>query len=473
MPQKWVDLPLNQSLYTNVDEDAVVGFQTGLENGFLNEFGGQSRFPGLRRFATLPGDNGRVYLYEWNNDLIAATSNGQVYRIDRSGTVKNITAVPLSGGRRTIFTRTDRELLMASGGSIIRVRSDETEILSDDAPQATHVAWIDGYTLAVEVNSGRLNYSDPGQPAVWPGLNTFAADGNPDNINSMIITPFREILLGGQDSIEQFERVPNGDPPFFKRWAIGDGVKLPYTQVFADNAVWNISGQTEFVRSSGQISQAQSGPIGKQLEAIDDWTDAWIGGYPDKPLHIIGQKFILIQAPNATNKYGTKGITLLYDYANQRWSELFGWNSEDASPVRWPGWSHWPKWDKVFVGGEGTIFQLDPTTHLNDTERQRWLVQTSHIATAHEAEVSDFRIQVKRGVGTNDVAPSLIVRCSRDGEPFSVEATESLGLQGDRYQYVYYGGFGCASTFRFEITTADDCDIELIKVQAKITGLGY
>lgn len=472
MATQWTPLPLDQPLFANVDEDAVVGFSTAIENGYQNEFGGHSRFPGLVDFVDLP-DNGRVILHDWNGDMIAATSKGQMYRIDRTGNVKDVTGVPISGGRRTIFAKTDREILAAAGGAIVRLRTDRTEILSEDAPQASHVGWIDGFTIAAEINSNRWQHSAAGEPDSWDPLDVFSADGSPDNINSLMVTPFREIMIGGPESMEQFESTRAGDTPFFRRWSTGDGVAAPYCMVFADNALWTINKLYEFVRTSGQVSQAMSSEIGKLLESVDDWSEAWIGGFPDNPLHIVGQKFIVIQAPNATNAYGTKGLTFLFDYRNRRWYNLYGWDIENGIPVRWPGWSHWPLWGKVFVGGEGKIYELKPGAYRNSNQVQRWLTRTAHISEGREIIINRMRLRMKRGIGGNVDAPRIQVRCSRNGKPFGSWITRTMGQAGSRIQTIEFGAFGAADTHQFEIMSTDDAEVELLAAEIQADAVGH
>lgn len=472
MAERWTDLPIEKQLYKNVDESAVVGLQTAIENGYISETGVQRRFPGFEDFVDLP-DNGRVYMHDWNEDLIASTDKGFVYRINRSGGIVNVTGTPVAGGRRTIFAKSDKELFMAAGGPIVRLRDDRTELLSPDAPESTHVGWMDNYTLAIEIDSKRLHHSAAGAPDVWNPLDQFSADGNPDNINSMLVTPFREIMLGGADSIEQFERVLAGNVPFSRRWSVGDGVLLPYCLVFADNAMWTISALTEFVRASGQVSETRSGTIGQYMEAIDDWTDAWIGGYPDKPLHVKGSKFILLQAPNATNPYGTKGITLLYDYALSQWSELYGWDTPNGQHARWPGWSHWPLWGDVYIGGEGKIYRVTPDAYNHAGGTQRWLIRAAHTVFGNAAEVKALRLQIKRGLGGSNSEPSIEIRCSRDGKPFGRTLRRGLGKAGDKILFIETGGFGIGSTFQFEFSSSDDCAIELMKAQVKTVEIGH
>ncbi|RUV65233.1 MAG: hypothetical protein E5X35_11460 [Mesorhizobium sp.] len=470
--EDWTPLPIDKPVYANADPDSVIGYQTAMENGFLNDQGVQVRFPGFIDFAEL-GDNGRVYLNDLNGDLIASTSKGAVYRINRAGTVFRIPGVPVSGGRRTIFSKTDRELDMAAGGPIIRLRTDKAELLSVNAPLASHVGWLDNFTIAAEVNSGRFYHSGAGTPDQWDPLDTFAADGSADNINAMIVTPFREIMLSGSASIEQFERNPGADVPFFRRWSIGEGVSLPYAMIFADNAVWTMNSQTELVRFSGQISEVVSSAIGLLLEQIDDWTDAWIGGFPDKPMHVLGQKFLLMQAPKATNPYGTKGMTFLFDYKNKRWSNLYGWDDLTGTPIRWPGWSHWRLWDRIFIGGEGRIYELKTDTFSHAGATQRWLIRTSHMVSGNQVQVKGLRLQLKRGIGSNTFDPQISVRCSRDGKPFGTRIRRGLGKAGHRVQTIEFGAYGVGSTFQFEITCSSDCDVQLIGAGVKTEAIGH
>jgi len=470
MAEDWIPLPLDQPYFANLDEDAVVGFMTAVENGFINELGGHTRFPGLSEFASF-GGNSRVYLHDLSGDLIAVTGKGQVGRVDSAGVVEDVTGVPVSGGRRVIFAKRRDDLVMCAGGPIVRLRAGKSELLSKKAPLATHVGWIDGYTIAVEINSGRFYYDDGSD--TWDPLDTFAADGNPDNINGLIITPFGELMLGGEKSIEQFERLYSGEVPFFRRWSVGDGFKFSYMNIFADNAIWTINNLLEFVRFSGQTSISASGSIGRLLEAIDDWGDAWIGGFPDSPFHVVGQKFILIQMPKATNPYGTKGLTIVYDYRGQKFFTLYGWDDANGMPKRWPGWSHWPLWNKVFVGGEGKIYQIDKENYRNGSETQRWLIRTSQIAQGNAIQVKDFRLRIKRGLGSSNAVSTIHVRCSRDGKPFGPQISRSLGYAGDRHQHLSFGHFGTGDTFMFEISSTDNCPIDLMRAEVKVDPVGH
>jgi len=462
---RWLDIPIGAKVFENIDEAVLTQASAAIENGYINEADGVSRFPGLIEFSTLHGA-APVHLYDWKGDLIAASGDGRVYRIDNAGNAESVTGVPVSGGRRVVFDKTEDELLLAAGGPIIRLANGKTEILSEDAPDSTHIAYIDGYVIALEVNSGRFYHSQAGEFRVWGPLDVFTADGKPDDLNALLVTDFRELILTGIDSIEQFERLPSGDTPFFRRWTVGEGVRAPYTLVGADNGTWAINKKYEFVRLSGQTSVPASDDISQTLESVSDWNGAW-----SALLHIGGQKFILLQIPNAQNIHGSKGITALFDYRRRKWTRLYGW--ADGRPVRWPGWSYRALWGRHFVGGNGKVYELDRAACDNLGDPQRFLVRTAHYDNMGEVEIHNFRLRMKRGVvGSNDVIPQISVRARRDNKTWTRWKRRGLGRAGEREMYVEFGGFGCAHTWQFEVEVTDSCAVELVRAQAQMNPLG-
>lgn len=351
-------IPLSVKVVENVDKTMIgsAGLAT-VENGFQTELGTHTRFGKLVPWASL-GDNGRCYLSDFRGNLIGTTSTGRLYSINRGGVVTDKTETVIPGQNRHIFSESEDELVIAAGAKPIRFTGAKTEILSEDAPLTTHIAYIDGYFVAIETGTGRFYHSEAGLGRDWPALNVFAANSSPDKLTSLLVTPYRELLLGGVSSIEQFERNSGGTFPFFRRWSVGEGIIEPYVMTFADNAVYCMNKKREIVRFAGQSSISVGDDIGITLGKIDDWRDTWMGGHPENWLPYRGQKFLIIQMPYATNEYGTKGITFLYDFRLQRNYRLYGWDADLGVPTRWPGWSHHSLWNRHFVGGEGVIYEL-------------------------------------------------------------------------------------------------------------------
>ncbi len=467
MAGQWTNINLSAKAFFNIDEAALRKSAAALENVFINEAGGHSRFPGLKSFITLPG-TAPVYLHGYKapvGDLIAV-SNSRVYRVGRSGAFTDVTGVPVSGGQRVVFDETDDELVMAAGAEIIRLADDKTEILSPDAPLSTHVGYIDGYLIAVEVHSGRFQHSTPPHFRDWNPLDTFAADGKPDEINALLISPFREVILTGVESVEQFERLPSNTTPFFRRWSVGEGVIAPYTLCSVDQGNFAINNKYEFVRFTGQVSEPRGEDLHRIFEKVTDWTGAWA-----TEVQIKGQNFILLQIPNSLNVYDTMGITLLYDYRQKKWYNLYGFRS--GMPQAWPGVSYEEIWGRRFVGGLGRIYELDIDAYDNLGEVQRVLGRTAPFDDWGPSFVDGVRMRVKRGVGASsdpDLPPPQIgLRCIRDGKRSTKLKFKSLGRPGDDYNVIEFGAMGEArSTWQFEWQITDAVNVEIVKLEAQV-----
>lgn len=471
--QPWVPIPIDAKLFQNVDPNVLPKGTLALENAFINDAGGHSRFPGLSPFCQLP-DPGRVYVgLDWRGDMLAGTSGGRVFRVAKDKSFTDVTGASVEGGNRVIFTKTEDRAVMAAGGPIVMFDGTKTRILSDKAPLASHVAFIDSFLVASEIASGRFHYSDSGTYDSWQALSELSADSKPDDINALLVTPFREILVPGVDSLEQWERLLTGAVPFFRRWSTGEGVKAPYTLMAADNAAWCINRDKEFIRLASQAATPESVDIQMALDNVDDWSEAWVGGHPDRELAIDGQRLLILGLPNASNPYGTKGLTYGYDLKQKRWLSLYGWDAGLGLPTRWPGWSYCPMWDRVIVGGDaGQIYLLDGTVHNNAGQVQRMLGRTAHMSQQGEIRVDAVRMRLNRGLGGNTPAPIFRLRCNRDNGRWSRWQERSVGKAGDGFFYVHYDSFGDGTSFMFEWECTDDCNLQIVSLEAQVTPLG-
>jgi hypothetical protein len=460
------EIKLSDKLFLNVKESCLTNGSAALENAYQNELGGISRFPGLTTFATLAGKE-PTYLHEWHGDLIAVSSS-RTWRVDKDGNTYEATGIQISGGKRVIFDRTPNELMMAAGGPIVRLAAAQTELLSPDAPESTHVAYIGGYAVAIETNTGLFYTSQgSGDYQAWNALDVFAADSRPDFINSMIITPYNEIMLAGIDSIEQWEKLPFvSTPQFQRRWAIGEGTLSPYTLTFADNGLWSLNKNREFVRSSGQVSKPVTDDIGRVIEPLNDEADAWA-----TPILIGGQKFVLLQFPYATNVYGTPGVTLLFDYRQGKWFSLYGWDADLCTRKRWPGWSHYQIWGRHFVGGDGEIYELKNDVYSNEGLVQKVFWRSGNLDYGN-VRMDNISLRLKRGLANSNATRSkMSIRVAFDGKPWTKWCRQDLGRYGENASWIDFGEMGSGDTFQIEVDMTDATEFELIKMKVDLTPL--
>lgn len=470
MCAQWADWPWKEPLFANADESILRQAPAAAENVYANQAEGFSRFPGLVSRLSI-ANAGRVYLHFWRDDLIAATDRGRVYRIGQDMSVTDVTGAVLVGGRRPVFAATDEQLVIATGGPLVSLARETTAQLSDQAPESTHVAFVDGYLIAIEPHTGRFRYSDPGEYTVWNDLSVFSADGKADHLNAVAVTPYRELLLCGTDSIEQFERLSSGTRPFARRWSTGEGLAYPDTLVTDLAGTYGVNERREFTRFQAQVSKEQSERIALQLEDIDDWTDAWAASFAIK-----GQRMIVLQAPQAyCEAYDCRGATFLLDYRRNRWSFLWGWDGERGLPARWPGWSVTTAWGRTFVGIENGIAELvaDENTNLGQPMRTLW--RSAHVDKFGPSRMDDLRIRMKRGLGDYGASPSprVAVRVNRDQGRWSEWVLRDLGPPGAMVPWLSFGGFGAATTWQIEVACSDAVPVEFVAAQARMERLSW
>ena len=466
----WRDIPLDAPVFQNVVESALRSGTATLENAFVTEQKGHSRFPGLSVFSTLAG-NRPVALNSWAGDLIAVPLGGRVYRIDQSGTKADMTGTAVRGDQRAIFAKTEAIMVICAGGPIIQYTGTTTLLLSADAPESTHVVFVDGYLIAIEPHSGRFYYSDPGEYETWNPLSVFTAEGKPDDLVAAAVSPYNELLLCGPDSIEEFIRVTSGDQPFARRYVSGQGLSVPYSLVTIREGNYGMSENYEFVRFSGQQASDQSDQIQMTLDDVDDWSNAWAAELPIK-----GQKFIVIQAPLATNAHGTKGVTLLYDVKRRRWSSLYGWDSVKQIPTLWPGRSVFRLWGRTFIGGDGAVYEMTDALAANAGAVQRMVGRTAHADFGSPASADKLRVRLTRGVGSQANAstpPEIMLRLNKDNLGFGGWMRKSLGAPGKRNMVIEFDGPGLFDTLQIEYQVTDAVPVDIHKIQVNVTLLEH
>lgn len=464
---QWADFPWDKPIFASADEAILTQSVATIENATANRAGGMSRFPGLKPFATFSGQ--RVYLKAWNGDLYAATDEGKLWRIARDGTAADVTGVPISGGKRVVLEAAEGRLVMAAGSQIVQLLGQKTELLSREAPETSHIAYIDGYLMAIERWTSFFSHCAPGEYTNWNPIDVFSANAKPDPIHAMMVTPYRELLIAGSEHIEQFERLPNGTQPFSRRWSTGEGVAYPYTLVSDKTGTYGVNPRHEFVRFAGQVSQNQAEAVGLVLQSIDDWTDAWAAS-----LTTGGDPYIVLQAPFATNVHGTQGVTLLMDQGNKRWSFLFGFDRASGLPSRYPAWSFASLWGKTFAGIPGGVAEVDSASFDLLGSPLPFLIRSGHVSKWGPSRIDDVRVRMKRGVGAAaGRAPVVGLRVNRDNTGFDRWQFEPLGTEGQNEMVFRFGGQGCADSWQFEIRVTDPVAVEFVNMQVYVERLRW
>lgn len=459
----WKDIPLDADLQLNIADAALRRDHSAVENCYRNDVSGVTRFPGLKR--TYDISQGKVYLTKYRGDMMALTDKGQLWRIGRDGTMTNVTGVVVAGPFRPVFDRTDDDqLVIAKGGKIIHYDGKTTDVLSENAPDgATHIAYFKGYLIANERFSGRWFISGVGQYRDWDPLDVFTAESRPDDLVAIKVSPRNELLLAGSDSVERWDLLASGTQPLYRVGTSPEGLIAPYTFLATRDGNFGVNQLSEFVQFLDQVTRDVSDRVQQALDSIDNWEDAWAD-----QIIFDNQNWYLLQAPKATNDYGTLGVTLVFQKTTGKWFQLYDWDESIGLPTRWPGWSYLKIWGRHFIGGEGCVYELLPSWRYNDDRVQRMRLLSAHYdESGGKIEIQDSRLRLRRGLMDVNatVEPRISVRINRDNQGLSGAIDKSLGAAGQTHQVVVFGALGVAETFQFEFMVTDDVPVDVVRFE--------
>lgn len=165
---------------------------------------------GISPFATV--GNGPIRGAVSVNGRVFVVSGGFLYSLSSVGTATNLGAIPnadrvsMTADGFNVFIATQGEGYVYNGATLAKVTDP-------DFPGAAVVAFLDGFTLLIEPNSGRLWVCEtPYGPTAWNALDFATAEGAPDDLVSLIVD-HREVFLFGRESTEVWYNAGDADFP--------------------------------------------------------------------------------------------------------------------------------------------------------------------------------------------------------------------------------------------------------------------
>lgn len=363
------------------------------------------------------------------NGVGVATLRGSVPHADRVFMVEDGT---------NIFIATNGYGYVYNGTTVVQVTDA-------DFPGSSAAAFLDGYVIVIEPNSGRFYVSESTYtPTNWNALDFATAEGAPDNLVSILVD-HREVFLFGSKSTEVWfnsgtsdfplERTPSG---FIEMGCLSKHgpAKIDNSIFFPahDFTVRRLDGYTPIRISSHAIEQA--------IESYDDKTCYGMTWTED------GHPFYALTFTEAT---------WVYDISTQLWHERQSY-----------GYSNWlPSFavralDRVFVGDSQSnrIGLLSPDLF---TEWGGVLVASCTApAVADEnrfIEHKRLELVFETGVGLQNgqgSAPRVMLDWSDNGgRNWSSEYWRDLGAIGQYQTRAYWNRIGRARDRVYRYTISD------------------
>jgi hypothetical protein len=425
-----VKLPIHKPPSQNTDELGLKGFGAQLYDGYIDPMGNIVRRPGLVELADVGTSAAIDGLYWWDEEEIAlVVSNAETHKITKSdGTNAQITGDYFEKGTRPIFANYHPTIYAANGGKIISVTTSAvTEMADTDAPQTvTHVAALDTYLLANEVDTGKMHYSYVAAPTDWRGY-YITAEAQYDNVVAMAVADM-EINLVGKRSWEVWRN--DGDTPFSRELQgyVERGTISPYSLTRCNNIWYWLDQYRQVCRLEGRTPVVVSASLQKYLNAFSQVTDA-LGDY----VMINGIPFYVLT-------FKGEGETIALDLQSGAWYNWGYWDINNAVHNHWRGNCACvcPAWNMVLIGdhSNGKVYYLDADVYTDNDGTLKTLVRTEHINHGTESKRKFCRrlvLRVKRtNVANAAAAVSMYCRYRDDGKTSWVTEKEiTLGQVGD------------------------------------------
>lgn len=331
---------------------------------------------------------------------------------------------------------------------------------------ANTVTFLDGYFI-IDIGgagSGRWMVSALYNGANWNSLDVSTADSTPDALMAVVMNR-RELWLIGEKSTEVWYDAGAGRPPFAR---IPSGI-IP----FGTPARWSIAGTDNSLIWLGQ-SQESEGAVVKtngysveristpQMEyLIDQYSsvaDAFAYVYGDE-----GHMFYVLTFP-------TGNATWVYDLTTGMWHERSMWSVPYAiNRHRSNCYAFFNGKHLVGDYANGNIYQLTHDSYTDNGDPIVSMRRTVHVSKdMKRVFFSELNLDLETGTGLDGlgssggtqggtgVAPSVTLRCSRDGgHTWGNGRTVSMGAIGSYKNRVMWRRLGYARDMVFEITMSD------------------
>lgn len=474
-----VHLQISGSPYTNVDSVALPdSLSAEVYDGYISDTGATEKRPALESWVDLGSNVSIDGLYWWDDkDQLLAVSAGSTWRItDSAGTKSDVSGTAILCRNRTVAGDVGPRVSFAAAGDYVAAANTEKVILipvtgsatyvSDtDCPiRVTAVGFVDGYTLATELGTGKMFFSDPDAPDTWQATNFITAEAKSDVTMTMGIA-FGEIMLLGQRSAETW--YDDGSTPFTRIDGTGVemGTRSPYTLCFANNSWYFLNANRQLVQIQGRSPKVISVPFQKEFDAFTDVHNATI----DR-IDASGRHWLILNFPEHNSTY-------VYDYALNQWQGRWSWFDASVNTRFWwrgtaatwcPAWGFWVVGDRK----NGKIYKLTNTLYQDNAT---WPVKTSRITghithgTMARKRSNELIIRVKRGVGTVSVTnPMMTVRWLDDNGAWGPYVNVALGNYGDNEMFARLYRLGIYRSRQYEFAHSDNTPFVLVDVEEDV-----
>lgn len=445
-----------------LDEATIDGaLPASFIDGYQDEQGVYFKRPGKTKLNSGTGDPAApVQGIFWSVGLqcFIIVAKGILYKMTAAGVVTAITGDDVPTTVPATFAENGTTVYVTAGGKMVKTDgttgAEETDAVAPTS--VTHLTWLDSHIIANEVGTGRFWWTDAGA-ASWGATNYADANAAIDKIVALASLT-RELYLFGTHSTEIWYNTGQ-TPATFQRQEgayIERGCSAPYSVVKADNTLFWLDHERNFVKLVGRNPQSVSGPVNKILRELSSVADVVASTFQH-----LNQHFIMLSS-------STNNLTLIYDYVLDSWFKWGVWSPTTFTYDKWGIFSFcFSPENNLYVGLD---YDTEVYTIGAEATDARFMLRTAHMSFGTYARkfFTKMEIRAKRGYVTTATTPVFTLRWRNDNKVWSQPRYLSLNATGDFDNVVEAHRLGSAKTRQFEFVQSDTAPFAIVGVDLEM-----
>lgn len=461
-------IDITKCLFSSVDGSELPqsGYATDFRNLLKNDANSDVDRPALSTFASIsayPVEG--LFYFKPADRVVAVTTDRQVWSIDQAGSVISLIGVQLEGTNRPVFASDGSYLAIAGGGTPLRwAGTGVTEDLAGSPPDTTHISYLDGYWILHLTDDQEFRWAGPTSVSreVWSSANFFAAEGLPDNVKAQEVL-LRELYAFGENSTEIFQNFGSASTPFRRTFFLESGIVAPYSLIKADNTLFWLDHNRDFVRMEGRTPVIKSQAIAREVKRLTTVDDCFAS-----KIEIEGHYLIVWTFP-------TEQISYAYDYRRSEWGMWDTFVDGESDRLDINSYVYIPEWNRHLVGSaaSGAIYSLsfDNKTDNSNVFRRTRTMQYDH-GTSSRKRSNYYLFHIKKNVATATTTnPVFQVRVNDDNKGWSAPQLVPMGILGGDHTPVRVRLGGIYRKRQLEITCTDPVAFGLIRIEEDIEAM--
>lgn len=324
-----------------------------------------------------------------------------------------------------------------------------------DMPSAKHVAFLDGYFIVANSNSGQFNISGLYDATSWDALDFATAEADADILQTVIANN-RELWLIGKRTTEVWTNT-GATFPFERSVVIQRGCMAEWSAATLGEIVfWLGDDGIVYLANGYQPQRISTHPVEASIANMTTRTDAYAWTYTQH-----GHKFYVLTFPSENR-------TWVFDLITGEWHERESYGEDHYLPsCAVTGWE-----GRTFAGSykDGKVFELKESEYTwNGNIIQHEAIFPEVRNELENLQMNKLQIEFEHGVGNVDsAAPVAVLSWSDDGgKTWSNQHSREVGAVGEYGVRAIWRRLGRFKKRQFKLECTDPVKWVVLNAYAK------